>query len=66
MHISLPGTLSAGQRLALHQPLCLLLWLTCEQGQPRILNVQQLTSGEVRALVPLLQSFPAYTPYAIV
>jgi DNA topoisomerase VI subunit B len=66
LHVSLPGTLSTGQRLALHHPLCLLLWLICEQGQPRILNVQQLTSGEAQALVPLLQSFPAYAPYALV
>ena len=66
LHISLPGTLSAEQRLALHHPLCLLLWLICEKGQPRILFVQQLTSGEARALVPLLRSFPAYAPYALV
>lgn len=66
LHISLPCVLSTEKRLALHYPLCLLLCLICEQGQPRILNVQLLTPEEARTLVPLLQSFPAYAPYALV
>jgi len=36
------------------------------QGEPRLLSVQSLTLEEERALVPLLQAFPASAPDALV
>ncbi len=36
------------------------------RGVPRLKCVEQLTVEEGRALVPLLQAFPAYAPYALV
>jgi len=66
LHVRLPGLLPAGRVLALHRSSSLLVCLGCEQGEPSLLCVAQLTSEEVRALVPLLQSYPAYAPYALV
>src|SRR5579872_4157058 len=66
VHVRLPGLLPAGRVLALHRSLSLLLCLACEQGEPLLQCVMQLTPEEVRALIPLLQSYPAYVPYALV
>ncbi len=62
----LSGLLSARQVLVLHPSPGLLLFLTCEQGESRLLSVEQLTLEEGQVLVPLLQVFPAYAPYALV
>ena len=66
LHVRLPGLLPTGRVLALHRSLSLLVCLACEQGEPSLQYVEQLTPEEVRALVPLLQSSPAYAPYALV
>ncbi|HVB23438.1 MAG TPA: hypothetical protein VNG51_15975 [Ktedonobacteraceae bacterium] len=68
LHVRLPGLLPMGRVLALHQTLSVLLCLACEceQGEPLLQCVELLTPKEARALVPLLQSYPAYAPYALV
>jgi hypothetical protein len=66
LHARLPGLLSTGRVLALHRSLSLLVCLGCEQGEPLLQCVAPLTLEEARALLPLLQSYPAYAPYALV
>jgi hypothetical protein len=66
LHIHLPGLLLPGRVLALHRSLSLLLCLACEQGEPTLRCIEPLTPEEARALIPLLQSYPVYTPYALV
>lgn len=65
LHVRLPGLLPPGRVLALHRSLSVLVCLGCEQGEPSLLCVAQLTPEEARTLVPLLQSYPAYAPYAL-
>ena len=66
VYAHLPGLLPAGQVLALHRSLHLLLCLRCERGEPRLQCIVPLTLEEERTLVPLLQAFPTYAPYALV
>jgi len=66
LHARLPGLLPPGRVLALHRPLSFLLCLACEQGEPMLQCVEPLTPEEARVLIPLLQSYPAYAPYALV
>ena len=66
LHVRLPSLLPTGRVLALHQTLSVLLCLACEQGEPHLQCVAPLTPQEARALVPLLLSYPAYAPYALV
>jgi hypothetical protein len=66
LHVRLPGLLPTGRVLALHRSLSVLVCLACEQGEPLLQCVEQLTLEEARALIPLLQSYPAYAPYALV
>lgn len=66
LHVYLPGLLPPGRVLALHRSLSLLVCLRCEQGEPLLQCVAQLTLEEARALIPLLQTYPAYAPYALV
>jgi hypothetical protein len=66
VHVRLPGLLPMGRVLALHRSLSVLVCLGCEQGEPSLQCVAQLTPEEAQALIPLLQSYPAYAPYALV
>ena len=64
--VSLPGLVPTGQVLVLHRSLSLLLCLSCVQGEPYLRCIAHLTEEEMRVLLPLLQTFPAYAPYAAV
>ena len=66
MSVPLPGLVPTGQVLVLHRSLSLLLCLSCEQGEPQLQCLAHLTPEEMRVLLPLLQAFPAYAPYAAV
>ena len=66
LQVRLPGLLPPGRVLAFHQTLSVLLCLACEQGEPMLQCVEPLTPEEARVLIPLLQSYPAYAPSALV
>ena len=61
-HFSLPDLLSPGQTLALNMGTRTLSLLS--EGPALIMN-QQFSTNEMSMLVPLLESFPYYSPYEV-
>lgn len=61
-HFSLPDLLADGRILALNVDTHTLLLLS---DGPRLVLDEQLSANEVRILLPLLESFPHYSPYEV-
>jgi hypothetical protein len=65
MHFSLMEALPSGDTLALNRSLGTLSYISCEDGQPKLVQQQQFTDGEMRVLLPLIEQFPYYCPYEV-
>jgi hypothetical protein len=62
IHFSLPGLLTTGYILALNPETRTLSLLT--EG-PQLIMDQQFSFNEMRVLLPILESFPHYSPYEV-
>lgn len=61
-HFTLPGLLADGRILALNVDTHTLLLLS---DGPRLVLDEQLSANEMHILLPLLESFPLYSPYEV-
>jgi len=64
-HFSLQGELPAGHRLALNPTNGTLSYLVWDGKQVHLVLQQQFTNSELSLLLPLLESYPYYCPYAV-
>jgi len=64
-YFPLQGTLPEGQTLVLNTALGTLSLLSNGDVTPRLLIQQQFTASELSLLLPLLDQFPHYCPYAV-
>jgi hypothetical protein len=64
-HFSLQEELPAGHRLALNPTNGTLSYLVCDGKQVQLVLQQQFTNSELSLLLPLLESYPYYCPYAV-
>jgi hypothetical protein len=65
LHFSLQSALPEGHTLALNTDFGTLLYIVCEDGNPRLVMQEQFTSTEMSVLMPLLEMFPYYCPYEV-
>ncbi len=65
IHFSLQGLLPVGHSLALNTVLGTLSHLASKQERPILLIEEQFTPSEICIILPLLESYPYYTPYEV-
>lgn len=65
IHFLLSGALPVGHTLVINRKLGTLSHIAAKDEHIRLLGEQQFTASEMHILLPLLQSFPFYTPYEV-